>query len=524
MLRIGCRVGDGASWTRRRRKLAIVCAVALGSAGATATAIADQVYNDLDGSIDVVAEQMALNVGGIDKSTTFSVNPNDPGDLEAGCNFKGAGIDTLTANVSSSNPAVATVSDSVLTFTGNGCGVSAGLSVHPVSAGTSTITLSQGSVNTTDGTYNYAGATFVVTVSGPANAAPSVSISGVGGGASYDKGSVPAASCDVTDAEDGPSSFPATLGSITGPYASDGIGSQEAACSYTDAGGLTASSSATYNIVDPTAPAISQVVTAPSPDGDNGWYKSDVSLAWTVAEPESPNSLQKTGCVDQSITVDRTATTYSCSAMSAGGAAGPSNVTIKRDATAPTNIQFVGGPAAAGNYFPTTVPSVPTCAADDATSGIASCVVTGYGATTGSHTMTATVTDNAGNQATATRTYSVRVFSLSGFFAPVDMGGVINTVKGGSTVPLKFTVVDEGVVQTSTSVVATFRQTKVNCSTTAVLDDIEIVSTGGTALRYDTTGAQFIQNWQTPKLPGNCYVATVTFIDGQSISANFKLK
>ncbi|MEY2515292.1 MAG: hypothetical protein QOJ89_2650 [bacterium] len=523
MLQMFGRIAGNAS-SGGRRRLAIAAVVAAGTIGGSTVALADQVYNNLDGSIDAAAEQMALNVGGVDKSTTFSVNPNDPSDLENGCNFKGAGIDTLTANVTSSNPAVATVGDSVLTFTGNGCGVSAGLSVHPVSAGTSTITLSQGSINTTDGTYSYAAATFVVTVSGPANTAPSVSITGVGNGASYNKGSVPSAVCNVTDAEDGVSSFPATLGPITGPYASDGIGSREASCAYIDAGGLTASSSVTYSIVDPTPPAISHVLNPASADGANGWYTSDVSLAWTVAEPESPNSVQATGCVDQSITVDQVATTYSCSATSAGGAAGPSNVTIKRDATAPANIQFVGGPAAGGNYFPITVPSQPTCSADDATSGVAGCVVTGYSAATGSHTMTATATDNAGNATTVTRTYNVRVFTLSGFFAPVDMGGVVNTVKGGSTVPLKFTVVDEGVVQTSTSVVATFRQTKVNCTTTAVLDDIEIVSTGGTALRYDTTGAQFIQNWQTPKLAGNCYVATVTFIDGQSISANFKLK
>jgi hypothetical protein len=507
--------------------VAIVCAVALGSAGATTVALADQVYNDLDGTIDVAAEQMPLNVGGADGSTTFFVSASDPADQENGCNFGGRGDDTLTANVSSSNPAVATVSAGTLTFTGNGCGVSAGLSVHPVSAGTTTISLSQGSVNTTDGTYSFDAATFVVTVTGGTrNAAPGVTISGVAGGTSYDKGSVPVAMCDVADDEDGASSFAPTLGAITGPYASDAIGTQEASCSYTDDGGLTATASLTYSIVDPTAPAISSVVAPATPDGDNGWYRSNVGIDWTVAEPQSPNSLLTTGCADATITADQVATTYTCEASSAGGSAGPASVTIKRDATAPANVAFgATAPADGGRYFPISVPAGNDCTADDATSALASCVVTGRSTAVGTHTLTATATDNAGNSSTATRSYSVRVLTLSGFFQPVDMSGILNTVKNGSTVPLKFTVADEGVAQTSTSVVASFKTREVACATLSpVSDEIEIVSTGGTALRYDATAGQFIQNWQTPKKIGSCHVATVTMIDGSTIAANFKLK
>ena len=52
--------------------------------------------------------------------------------------------------------------------------------------------------------------------------------------------------------------------------------------------------------------------------------------------------------------------------------------------------------------------------------------------------MTATATDNAGRTATATRSYTVNAWTTKGFYQPVDMDGVYNTVKGGSTVPLKF--------------------------------------------------------------------------------------
>jgi hypothetical protein len=56
------------------------------------------------------------------------------------------------------------------------------------------------------------------------------------------------------------------------------------------------------------------------------------------------------------------------------------------------------------------------------------------------------------------------------------------------------------------------------------VDDVELLSSGSTALRYDATAGQFIYNWQTPKKVGYCYVVTVTTADGSSISANFKLK
>ena len=106
------------------------------------------------------------------------------------------------------------------------------------------------------------------------------------------------------------------------------------------------------------------------------------------------------------------------------------------------------------------------------------------------------------------------------------MNGVLNTIKGGQTVPLKFEVFAGTTELTSTSVVSFFRYKEVACGSlgAAGIDDIELVTSGGTVLRYDSTGGQFIQNWQTPKTTGTCYVATVGLTDGSSISAYFKTK
>ncbi|MEO8358091.1 MAG: PxKF domain-containing protein [Chloroflexota bacterium] len=76
----------------------------------------------------------------------------------------------------------------------------------------------------------------------------------------------------------------------------------------------------------------------------------------------------------------------------------------------------------------------------------------------------------------------------------------------------------------STSVVASFVQTKIACDNGLTIDEIEVNSTGGTSLRYDTTGGQFIQNWQTPKAAGSCYKVTMTNHDGSFLTAFFKLK
>jgi hypothetical protein len=142
----------------------------------------------------------------------------------------------------------------------------------------------------------------------------------------------------------------------------------------------------------------------------------------------------------------------------------------------------------------------------------------------GSHQYLATGYDIAGNSATDTLDYTVLAWTLKGFYQPVDMFGTYNVVKGGSTVPLKFEVFAGPTELTSTSVVHSFVQTKVACDGTTPSDEIEIVSTGGTELRYDSTGGQFIQNWKTPRSPGQCYRVTMTTEDGSSLVAFFKLK
>ena len=122
-------------------------------------------------------------------------------------------------------------------------------------------------------------------------------------------------------------------------------------------------------------------------------------------------------------------------------------------------------------------------------------------------------------------TLTILGWTNKGFFSPVDSGTTQNTVKNGSTVPLKFRVFKDTQQLTSTSVVSGLKPTLTDCNSGAPIDNIEELATGGTSLRYDATGGQFIFNWQTPKKPGACYNVSVRMVDGTSIPvAKFWLK
>ncbi|HSJ90705.1 MAG TPA: PxKF domain-containing protein [Ilumatobacter sp.] len=274
--------------------------------------------------------------------------------------------------------------------------------------------------------------------------------------------------------------------------------------------------------VDLTPPVITKTVSGTM--GTNGWYTSNVDVVWIVNDPESDYTIDE-GCVDTTIDADTESVTLTCVATSAGGTS-TDNVTIKRDAT-PPEVALVDGPVDGGVYDFGSVPSAPTCSASDALSGLdGDCSVTGYSSavSTPSHTVTASATDRAGNIGTTSRNYTVLAWTLNGFYRPVDMDGVFNVVKGGSTVPLKFEVYAGATELTSTSAIASFRQTKIACDNSNPTDEIEVTTTGGTSLRYDSTAGQFIQNWKTPTLAGTCYKVTMTTQDGTSLTAFFKLK
>jgi hypothetical protein len=127
-------------------------------------------------------------------------------------------------------------------------------------------------------------------------------------------------------------------------------------------------------------------------------------------------------------------------------------------------------------------------------------------------------------------TLTIGAWSLMGFYQPVDMSSatlspiIWNSIKGGSTVPLKFNIFANGVEKKALTDIQGFSVAEIPCSSSGYTTDVEFTTTGGTSLRYDTTAGQFIQNWQTPKAPGRCYQTRITALDGSHLDAFFKSK
>jgi hypothetical protein len=297
--------------------------------------------------------------------------------------------------------------------------------------------------------------------------------------------------------------------------------------SCTNGAGLTTAAAPITIKIDKTPPSATLAVTSGTL-GSNGWYKTDVIVSTIGGNEDLSTPLTCTSA--QEFTSDTTGTVVNGSCTNqAGLTANATPLTIRIDKTAPTNVAFVGG-ISDGSSFPFgSVPAAPTCTASDATSQLDVCTVSGYSTAVGSHTLTATARDNAGNISTATLGYTVTPWRLSGFYAPVDMdtptARVVNTVKNGSTVPLKFEVFAGSAELTDTSAIVTpLRFNKLNCSDGSVETPVEVFASGGTALRYDTTAGQFVYNWKTPTGAGACYDVVVGTADGSALVAHFRLR
>ncbi len=388
-----------------RRSRALVVVTALAVLAVPGVAQADTVTNTVTaaGSPTVVVGD-TTSIGYQIQAPT-AANPNDP---EAGCNAADGTSATLTVNA----PAAVTVTPNSRVYTT--CKTNQYFDFSSNITGTYTITVSVADANTL-GIYSTSGATFTLTVTKPlvTNTAPTVTISNVTNGASYEFGNVPVARCNVTDKEDGNTSFDASLSAITGTRALEGLGSQTATCNYTDTangGGLSATASATYSIVDTSKP----LVTATAPAQTEATDRL-TPVTFTVSATDAVDGTLSTTCKTTGGTVYASGdsfpvgtTTLTCSATDKAGNTGtsePFNVVVV-DTTAPVvttpaNI-VVGNDAATVTYA--------NAAAKDLVDGTlaASCTPgSGTKFALGTTTVTCTATDSAGN--TGTNTFTVKV-------------------------------------------------------------------------------------------------------------------
>lgn len=142
-------------------------------------------------------------------------------------------------------------------------------------------------------------------------------------------------------------------------------------------------------------------------EGANGWYITPASVTWVVTGDPAPS---ETGCTPTTLS-DTKSERLTCALANTHGSY-TTTVTIKQDTVPP--LITITRPAQGKVYkVGATVEALFSCA--DATSGIESCIgeegakgTPIYTAVAGTYGFTVAATDKAGNQSTATVTYTVK--------------------------------------------------------------------------------------------------------------------
>jgi hypothetical protein len=202
--------------------------------------------------------------------------------------------------------------------------------------------------------------------------------------------------------------------------------------------------------------------------------------------------------------------------VEAAGDAVPPTITLSR-------------PVEGASYTLGSVVTASYSCADTGGSDVASCVgsrASGANLPTGSigtRTFTVTATDNAGNSATTTVSYRI-VWPLTAFLAPVDNPPVVNTVRAGRIVPVRFSL--GGNRGGSVFAQGYPRVTTVACPGGAPSDEIE-TTLGGKPPTLSYANGTYTYALRTQSSWASrttCRVLTVRWADGQQRSAVFKLR
>ncbi len=472
--------------------------------------LADDISNNLDTSIDAIAETMSLTAGGANGATAYAVRVQN-GDGKNGCNITGGKV--LNVSVISSSPAV-TVSPTSLTFTS--CGSVPAITVTPVSAGSATVTLAVAGGTTATGTFNLAPATFTVNVAAPADVTAPV----IAGTLSPEPNAAGWNNADVTVnwfVTDGESAIAASTGCDAVTVAEETAGTV-LTCTATSAGG-TATQSVTVKI-DKTKPVIAGSRT---PEANAyGWNNTGVTVNFACAEGGSVQSgidsdtvagtLLASDGADQSVGNTGACTDVAGNVADAAAVTGISIDTVNPTVTivAPANgVHYVFKQAVLADWSVT-----------DALSGVdiaTATVPAGQAidtATTGVKTFGVNVTDRAGNGNAVTVSYTVDPYVFGGLSAPLSI--TAKDFKKTSTIPVKFQLLDShgGIVADA---VATLT---VNGGAATASGSSNI----GNFFRYDPIARQYIYNLSTKSLGMGSNTLTIALNDGTAYSKTITIK
>ena len=154
---------------------------------------------------------------------------------------------------------------------------------------------------------------------------------------------------------------------------------------------------------DTTPPILTPTVTGTQV---NGWYTSDITVTWSVTDPDS-EIVSQTGCAAQTFTLDFIGSSW-CEATSHGGTSFVS-VPLRRDTTPP--VVTIGTPTQTIYSAGAVVTPWYNCSDASGFSGVTTCALTQgsspLNTTPGRHIFTVTSTDAVGNAASKSVEYMV---------------------------------------------------------------------------------------------------------------------
>ncbi len=136
-----------------------------------------------------------------------------------------------------------------------------------------------------------------------------------------------------------------------------------------------------------------------------------------------------------------------------------------------------------------------------------------------------TVTASNGVGATASVSVIVRIeYAFSGFTGPVDNPPMVNTVKAGSAVPVKFSLGGNYGLNIFTASAGGPTFTVGSC-TGGTEDPVTVNTTPTSELSYDPASGQYTYVWKTTKgMANQCGTLNLNLNDGSTHTALFKLR
>ncbi len=276
-------------------------------------------------------------------------------------------------------------------------------------------------------------------------------------------------------------------------------------------------------------------------------HAATVSVTGTGGLNLTPAPTYTGGCVAAPVNVSETTPTCTASYTYAGdanheGSNGSSAITITKANTTTTIISDGPDPSLVGGAYTVTFSlsviapgagtPVGTVNVSDGTGGACSATLPAVSCsltstTVGAKNLTATYSGGANfvGSVSATAPHNVQ-YNFVGFLQPIDNLPVLNSAKGGQTIPVKWQLQDAaGASVSSLATFTSLQAAPTGClaAPVSIIDDY-VMATGGTVLRYDAGSNQFIYNWQTAKSMNGCWVLRLTLSDGTYHDAFFQFK